>query len=78
MTHGLLRIHLQRFYIPTSRQLRRLEARNRSPVYSFFSETVAGASVIRAFGTQSRFVRQLESRVDENSRFRFYSYAANR
>ena len=78
LSHEQLSISFQRFYIPTSRQLVRLEAKNRSPVYSFFSETVAGTSVVRAFGAQSRFIEQLESRVNENNRFRFYSYAANR
>ena len=68
----------QRFYIPTSRQLKRLEARSRAPVFSCLSETVAGASVVRAFRAQSRFVEQLESRVDENNRFRYYCYCANR
>ena len=38
----LLYIVLQRFYIPTSRQLKRLEATARSPVIANFSETLQG------------------------------------
>jgi hypothetical protein len=37
-------------YGPTSRDMRRLNSTTRSPLYSLFGETVAGVSVIRAFG----------------------------
>ncbi|KAK7481440.1 hypothetical protein BaRGS_00027291 [Batillaria attramentaria] len=67
-----------RFYIPASRQLKRLESKSRSPIYSYFSEALVGASVIRAFGVQGRFIDELEDRVDGNSRFRFHNYCANR
>ncbi|XP_012940811.1 multidrug resistance-associated protein 1 [Aplysia californica] len=52
-------------YIPTSVQLRRFASVNQSPVYSHFSETLTGASVIRAHGAQERFLRESEERIDE-------------
>lgn len=57
---------VQRFYVATSRQLRRLDSVSRSPIYSHFSETVSGLSVIRAYGHQERFLRQNEITIDEN------------
>ncbi|KAM6997810.1 ATP-binding cassette sub-family C member 2 isoform 2-T2 [Tautogolabrus adspersus] len=57
---------VQRFYVATSRQLRRLDSVSRSPIYSHFSETVSGLSVIRAYGHQDRFLQHNEITIDEN------------
>uniref|UniRef100_A0AAY4E645 ABC-type glutathione-S-conjugate transporter n=1 Tax=Denticeps clupeoides TaxID=299321 RepID=A0AAY4E645_9TELE len=57
---------LQRFYVATSRQLRRLDSVSRSPIYSHFGETVSGLSVIRAYGHQERFLKHNEVTIDEN------------
>ena len=54
----------QRFFIPTHRQLRRIESKARSPIYSHFSETLSGVSVIRAFKLQRRFEEEAEKRLD--------------
>uniref|UniRef100_A0A673B4P9 ATP-binding cassette, sub-family C (CFTR/MRP), member 2 n=1 Tax=Sphaeramia orbicularis TaxID=375764 RepID=A0A673B4P9_9TELE len=57
---------VQRFYVATSRQLRRLDSVSRSPIYSHFGETVSGLSVIRAYGHQDRFLKHNEITIDEN------------
>ncbi|KAJ0067200.1 hypothetical protein NL108_012940, partial [Boleophthalmus pectinirostris] len=57
---------VQRFYVATSRQLRRLDSVSRSPIYSHFGETVSGLPVIRAYGHQERFLKQNETTIDEN------------
>lgn len=69
---------LQSFYVATSCQLRRLEAVSRSPIYTHFNETVQGASVIRAFGEQSRFILQANKRVDFNQTSYFPRFVATR
>ena len=40
---------VQRIYIVTSRQIKRLYSVSKSPIFSHFSETVTGAETIRAF-----------------------------
>ncbi|XP_033886772.3 multidrug resistance-associated protein 1-like isoform X3 [Acipenser ruthenus] len=75
---GLLYFFVQRFYVASSRQLKRLESVSRSPVYSHFNETLLGASVIRAFREQPRFIRESDSRVDHNQRAYYPSIVANR
>ncbi|XP_026210427.1 canalicular multispecific organic anion transporter 1 [Anabas testudineus] len=57
---------VQRFYVATSRQMRRLQSVSCSPIYSHFGETVSGLSVIRAYGHQERFLKHNEKTIDEN------------
>ncbi|XP_014219235.1 multidrug resistance-associated protein 1 isoform X2 [Copidosoma floridanum] len=75
---GLVYYFIQRFYVATSRQLKRLESVSRSPIYSHFGESVTGAQIIRAYGVQDRFVNESESRVDFNQVCYYPSIIANR
>ena len=68
----------QNFYIPTSRQLKRIESVTRSPVYNHFSETISGGPTIRAYEASLRFMRESKARVDRNQSFYYISLAANR
>ncbi|XP_077406385.1 ATP-binding cassette sub-family C member 3 isoform X1 [Vanacampus margaritifer] len=69
---------VQRFYVATSRQLKRLESVSRSPIYSHFSETITGSSVIRAFGRHSAFVSMGDMKVDENQKSYYPGIVSNR
>ena len=55
-----------RYYLATSRQLKRLEAASRSPMFAWFSETLDGLSSIRAFNQQCVFIAGLQRRIDMN------------
>ncbi|XP_017115600.1 multidrug resistance-associated protein 1 isoform X6 [Drosophila elegans] len=68
----------QRFYVATSRQLMRLESVSRSPIYSHFSETVTGASTIRAYNVGNRFIDESDAKVDKNQVCKYPSVIANR
>ncbi|XP_030917416.1 canalicular multispecific organic anion transporter 1 [Geospiza fortis] len=67
-----------RFYVSTSRQLRRLDSVTRSPIYSHFGETVSGLSVIRAYGHQERFLKQNEITMDINQKSVYSWIISNR
>ncbi|XP_041086709.1 multidrug resistance-associated protein 1-like isoform X3 [Polyodon spathula] len=75
---GLFYGFIQSFYVATSCQLRRLESVSRSPIYTHFNESVQGASIIRAFGEQPRFILQTNQRVDENQKSYFPRFVATR
>lgn len=70
--------YFQRFYVATSRQLKRLESVSRSPIYSHFGETVQGASTIRAYKQEDKFISDSESKVDENQIAYYPSIVSNR
>ncbi|XP_027847516.1 multidrug resistance-associated protein 1 isoform X2 [Aphis gossypii] len=75
---GIIYYFIQRFYVATSRQLKRLESVSRSPIYSHFSETVTGATSIRAYGAETKFILQSEQKVDFNQTCYYPSTVANR
>ncbi|XP_010972727.3 ATP-binding cassette sub-family C member 2 isoform X2 [Camelus dromedarius] len=75
---GIIYVSVQIFYVATSRQLRRLDSVTRSPVYSHFSETVSGLSVIRAFEHQQRFLKHNEMSIDTNQKCVFSWITSNR
>uniref|UniRef100_A0A670IZ84 ATP binding cassette subfamily C member 3 n=1 Tax=Podarcis muralis TaxID=64176 RepID=A0A670IZ84_PODMU len=75
---AILYFFAQRFYVATSRQLKRLESVSRSPIYSHFSETVTGASVIRAYRRGKAFVRLSDMKVNDNQRSHYPGIVSNR
>lgn len=62
---------IQRFYVATARQLKRIESVTRSPIYSHFGETITGQTTIRAYRVQDRFRRTSEKHVDLNQQYFF-------
>lgn len=69
---------VQRYYLRTSRELKRLDSVSRSPIYAHFQETLGGITTIRAYREQLRFSKENEWRVDANLRAYFPSINANR
>ncbi|XP_055295156.1 multidrug resistance-associated protein 1-like [Sitodiplosis mosellana] len=75
---GIVYYFVQRFYVATSCRLRRLESVSRSPIYSHFGESIQGASIIRAYNVQERFIKCSDDRVDFNQKCYIPSVFATR
>ncbi|KAI8607183.1 P-loop containing nucleoside triphosphate hydrolase protein [Chytriomyces sp. MP71] len=58
--------------------MKRLDSISRSPIYSMFSETLSGASTIRAYAAEPRFIAENLRRTDRNHAAYVYMYGANR
>jgi ABC-type multidrug transport system fused ATPase/permease subunit len=66
------------FYIRSSRDLKRIEAVQRSPLFQHFGETLTGVVTIRAYGDESRFIQESNVRVNTHNRPFIYLWATNR
>jgi len=75
---GVIYFFVQRYYVATAREIRRLDSVSRSPIFAHFSETLNGVSTIRAFSQQRRFISENETRLDENQRAYYVSISSNR
>lgn len=68
----------QKYYLRTSRELKRLDSVTRSPIFAHFQESLGGISTIRAYRQENRFALENEWRMDANLRAYFPSISANR
>jgi ABC-type multidrug transport system fused ATPase/permease subunit len=66
------------FYIRSSRDLKRIESVQRSPLFQAFGETLSGVVTIRAYGDESRFLQDNHNRVNTHNRPFIYLWATNR
>ncbi|KAG9071168.1 hypothetical protein KI688_008712 [Linnemannia hyalina] len=66
------------FYVPISRDLKRLNSNSRSPILNHFNETLVGIATIRAYGFQERFISRNMVNLDDNNRTFFLLWTANR
>lgn len=69
---------IARYYLASSREIKRLESVSNSPIYALFGEVLNGVSTIRAFGSEPQFIQSILKRVDANHRAYFYLFATNR
>ncbi|KAI9004380.1 P-loop containing nucleoside triphosphate hydrolase protein [Hyaloraphidium curvatum] len=66
-----LYLMISTFYRATARDVKRMEAISRSPLYALYSETLAGLATIRAFQKTVVFQHIAEDRLDSNNVYWF-------
>lgn len=69
---------IQRIFVATSRQIMRLESVSKAPIYSHFSESITGVSVIRAFRRQNEFFSQSLQKIENLLKTIYGNLNANR
>jgi len=75
---GLGFYFLQAYYRQSSRELKRVDAVSRSPLYAHFSETLGGMSVIHAYGAEQRMSDMSNGKLDTNIAVILLYYQTNR
>jgi ABC-type multidrug transport system fused ATPase/permease subunit len=74
----IIYVLVQRYFVASMRQLKRLESASKSPIFSHFSESLNGASTIRAYKVEKRFIKKFANHVDENLLYYFPNNISNR
>ncbi|KAJ3130715.1 hypothetical protein HK100_007633 [Physocladia obscura] len=69
---------ITRLYLNVSRELKRLQSVSRSPIFSLFSECLAGVVTLRAYGQTKRFSHMSSERVNANHKAFYLLWTANR
>ncbi|KAF8202113.1 multidrug resistance-associated ABC transporter [Pholiota molesta] len=75
---GWFYLRVMKYYLATSRELKRMDAVTRSPIFAWFSESLAGLSTIRAFHQETIFVAANQKRIDHNQICYLPSISVNR
>ncbi|KAK9060184.1 hypothetical protein SSX86_020888 [Deinandra increscens subsp. villosa] len=65
----------QAYYISTARELARMIGIQKSPIQHHFSESISGASTIRCFNQEIRFLSKCFRVIDDYSRVTFHNTA---
>jgi len=74
----ILYYFVQKFYVTTARQVKRLESITRSPIYSHFSATITGAPTLRAFDVLDTFISESDRKVDQNQTCYYPTFVSSR
>ncbi|KAJ3212806.1 Multidrug resistance-associated protein 4 [Clydaea vesicula] len=69
---------IRKYYVSSSRQIKRLDSITRSPVYSQIPVTLEGLPTLRAFGAEDRSLANFNSLQNQNTRIFFAFIAAGR
>ncbi|KAJ7767456.1 multidrug resistance-associated ABC transporter [Mycena maculata] len=75
---GWFYLRVMKYYLATSRELKRLDAVSRSPIFAWFSESLAGVSTIRSFNQQPIFIQANQRHIDRNQICYLPSISVNR
>ncbi len=75
---GCLFVYLRNYYMKFGRDIKRIEATARSPVFSHFSSSLAGLAIVRCHQAGPRFYKQMCKLLDDHGRAYYMFMSANR
>jgi len=75
---GFLYRYIQKYYLSSSRELKRLDSISKSPIYAQFSETLSGLNTIRPYQRELDFIDRNNEKLDLNQRSSYALLVSNR
>jgi ATP-binding cassette, subfamily C (CFTR/MRP), member 1 len=69
---------VQRYFIPSNRQLKRMLSVSKSPIFAHFSESQAGVMTLRAYKLTDKFTKIMEDNIDQSFRNNYAISFSNR
>lgn len=75
---GVIFFLIKEYFVPSARELKRLDNIARSPVFVHTNNTIEGIAIIRASGTEQILCREFETHNDNHSRAFFGFLGAHR
>lgn len=75
---GVAYSYVGAIYIQASRQLKKMNVAARPPVYSLYTDTLEGLTVIRAYGEENAMLKKMFYLLDESMRPFFTLWSTNR
>lgn len=66
----------QKFFTKTYRELKRLDAVSRSPLYALLGETLDGVSTIRAYNAEGALISKITNMLDEQQNAYFLTFTS--
>jgi len=67
-------LDVKAYYTKTSRTLKIMESKSRTPIYSIFDETIRGIAHVRSMGASLKFLENFQKKVDQNTALLFGTY----
>ncbi|KAH9505171.1 Multidrug resistance-associated protein 4 [Bulinus truncatus] len=71
-------VMVRKYYLQTSRSIKRLEGTTRSPVFSYLSATLQGLHTIRSMNMEQKFMEEFDAYQDKHSEAWFLFLATSR
>ncbi|XP_059156862.1 ATP-binding cassette sub-family C member 4-like isoform X7 [Physella acuta] len=75
---AILFVIVRKYYLQTSRSIKRLEGTTRSPVFSYLSATLQGLHTIRSMKMEEKFMEEFDAYQDKHSEAWFLFLATSR
>lgn len=75
---ALLYLYIGLIYIRASRELKKLNAESRPPIFHLYTDTLAGLATVRAYGEEWTMMKKMLNRLDDHMRPFYTLWTTNR